>query len=374
MANERVVNNQKITDMLQKMLQLGGTFIVDINKMVHYVSTPEEPIYIDSKTKKKLYIYDTNIQDPLSCILNPLSETSVLSAEQLLFYSGLSTVMSQWLQRIMTVIIDQCVLLKEDKNATVDPKLVQYLTPFISKIDEKLVGELEKIRGAGHKDFANIYYNRTKKSSTLKIGLEDETGDYQKQFPTSHVRKRSWGVLTDLVRFILKVPADKKISEYYSCSTEKIECPRFSTFTDVWIRIWECMDPYLDLLDNYHSDPETIEAIKEHLKNVPVYRECVTWLKQPAMNIKNVNVFNSENTSSGGVVVPVTPQVEKKEPSWKITNNNPVNNNIVRVASPSSQPSWMITNNNYNQNYNYNPSGNMNYGYGYGNIVRVRTW
>ena len=378
MATEKVINNQKITDMLQKIMQLGGTFLVDINKMVHYVISPEEPIYVgEGKTKKKLYIYDTNIQDPLACILNPFSETSVLPQEQLLFYSGISTVVSQWIQRIMIMIIDQCVLLNEDKNATVDPKLVQYLTPFISKVDEKLVAEMEKIKGAGHKSFANIHYNRTKKCSTLIIGLEDETGDYQKQFPTSQIRKRSWNVLKDMIRFILKVPEDKKISEYYTCSTEKVECPRFTTYMDVWVRVWECLNPYMDWTGDHHSEPETIEALKEHFKNIPVYRECVTWLKQPAISMQGMSVPNADNAVSnaaGGVVIPTNPQPEKKEPSWKITNTPSVgmaSSNMVRVTPSKPQPSWMITNNNFNPGNNYN-QGYMNYNSC--NMVKIRSW
>ena len=372
MANERVVNNQKITDMLQKMLQLGGTFIVDINKQVHYSTSPDEPICIgEGKVKKCLYIYDTNIQDPAACILNPLSETSVISPDQIVLYHSLSSITSQWLSRIMTNIIDQCVILKEDKNATVDPTVVSYLTPFISKVDDKLIAEMERLRGAGHKSFANIYYNRTKKTSTLLMGLEDETNDYQKQFTSSQIRKKSWGIFNDIVRFILKVPDGVKIKEHYSCSTEKIECPRFSTFTDVWIRIWECIDPYLDWIDNHHSDPETIESLKEHFKNIPVYRECVTWLKQPIINSKTLVAPNT-TTTAGGVVVPTT-QPEVKEPSWKITNTNP--GNIVQVAPAKPQPSWMVTSNsNMVPGCNYGMNNNNYNRYSYGNIVRVRSW
>lgn len=362
MATERVINNQKITDMLQKMLQLGGTFVVDINRQVHYSISPDEPILLgDGKVKKKLYIYDTNIQDPTAVILNPLSETSVDNQERLLFYSSLSSVTSQWILRIVQYIVDECVRLKDNVDASTDPALVSTLTPFISKVDDKLVAELEKIRGNGWKDWATIYYNRMKKTSTLLMGIEDETGDYQKLFPNGNIRKRSWNIITDITKFVLKVPSDKKIKEVYTCTTEKVECPKFTTYSDVWVRIWECLNPYLHLFDGQMTDNDSIEALKEHFKNIPVYRECVTWLKQPA--IPSTNALKAPNSNNVVTVTTTTP--EKKEPSWK---RSVTPSNIVNVTT-TKQPSWMITNN------SFMPGCNPGFGYGCGNIVNVRrTW
>lgn len=360
MTTDRVVNNQKITDMLQKMLQLGNTFTVDINRAVHYIDT-EEPIMLgEGKVKKKLYIYDTNIQDPTATILNPLNETSVTTPDQLLFYSALNSTVSQWLARIVQFVIDECVRLKDDKNAAVDPNVVKILTPFISKVDEKLSAEFEKIRGAGYKDFCNIYYNRTKKCSTLLMGIEDETGDYQKLFPNGHIRKKSWSILNDIIRFILKVPDDKKIKEEYFHSTEKVDCPKFTTFSHVWIKVWECIDPYLGFYGKVDSDPETITALKEHFKNIPIYKECVSWLKQPtSFNMKSVTAPNSNPNSN--IITVNTPEV--KEPSWKLTSNN---SNIIHVTTPSTkQPSWAITSNSY--------AGNSGYGGFSGGIINVTT-
>lgn len=363
MASDKFVNNQKVTDMLQKILQLGNTFIVDINKAVHYASTPDEPILLqhnESKVKKKLYIYDTNIQDPTACILNPLVETTVTTNDQLLFYSGINSIVSQWLMKVMFLIVEECIRLKEDKDANVNPNLASTLTPFISKVDDKLAVELEKIRGAGYKDFFSIYYNRAKKTSEVFVGFEDETGDYQKLFPNGHIRKRSWSILLDIMKFILKVPSDKKIKEVYTCSTEKIDCPKFTTYMDVWIRTWECIYPYMKYISSDAIyDDEVIDALKEHFKNIPIYRECVSWLKQPALSMQSVtapggtaNTGIPTNTSS---VVTAAP--EKKEPSWKITNSN-----IVTIAPPKPQPSWAITSNTFTS------------GMGYGsNIVTIGT-
>lgn len=360
MAIDRVVNNQKITDMLQKIIQLDGTFIVDINKQVHYRVSPDDPINVgEGKVKRYLYIYDVNIQDPTASIMNPLSETSVSPKEHLLFYSGLSSSTSQWIMRVLKVIIERCVEAKADKNAQLDPKEAAMLTPFISKVDEKLYTELEKIVGAGHSNFASIYYNRLQKTSTLLMGVEDETGDYQKLFPNGHIRKRSWGIITDMIRHILQVPEDKKIKEVYTCSTEKVDCPKFMTFTDVWIRIWECLSPYMIWFADHNCDMETINALKEHFKNIPVYKECVSWLKQPSLSVSSV-------TPPAGTKSEVSTTVDRNtEPSWKITNKA---STMIQVT-PTKQPSWAITSNNF--------TPNSNPGFGRGTMIQVynrRPW
>ncbi len=359
MTKDTIVNNQNVTDMLQKMLQLGDSFVVDINKQVHYVTSPDEPILIPSKNEKidrKLYVYDVNIKDPEAIILNPLAETMTDGVEKLFFYAALSNIVSQWLYRILLFIVEESVNQKGEPKET-NTKLVPILAPFISKVDEKMVEELEKIKAAGHKDFCNIYYNRMKKTSALIMGLEDESGTYIKSFGSSKIRKKTWTVITDIVKNILKVPEDKKIKEVYSCSTEKVECPQFTTFSDVWIRMWECLDPYLDWFENHHSDPETIESLKNHIKHAPVYRECVMWLKQPT-----ANKFVAPGTSKTTEPQSQNAVTQTQEPSWKLPARPGSYIQVSQVKQERNVPSWAT-------------SSQSRFGYGSrGTMIQTRRW
>lgn len=345
MAKEMVVNNEKVTDMLKKMFQLGDTYMVDINKQVHSRFDPNEPVYIqykEEKTPRKLYVYDTNITDPEAIILNPLAETMNPGPECLMFYSSLTSIVSQWVYRVVHFIVTESVFYKDSKDGNYsNTSLIPILTPFIDKVDSRMVSELEKIREAGLKDFCTIYYNRSQKSTTLLFGIEDESGDYIKQFPASKIRKKTWGVLESIIKFFLDVPADKKVKEVYSCKTEKVESPCFSTFTDVWIRVWEKIMPYMDLFDGHESDMEIIELLKEHFKNIPVYRECVMWLKQPTPK-----AFTAP-TSKVNISGPSIP-VSKPEASWKNGPNNTIgvgNSNIIQLTPRPATPNWMNNNN-----------------------------
>ena len=339
MAKEMVVNNEKVTDMLKKMFQIGDTFFVDINKQVHNKFDINEPIYIqmkDEKIQRKLYIYDTNITDPEAIILNPLAETMNPGAECLTFYSSLTSVLSQWVYRVVYFIVTESIRYKDCKDgAYPNTSLIPILTPFIDKVDSRLATELEKIREAGLKDFCTLYYNRSQKSTTMLIGIEDD-GDYIKQFPASKIRKKTWSIIEAIFKFVLDVPADKKIKEVYHCKTEKVECPIFTTYSDVWIRVWEKIMPYMDLFDGHESDMEIIESLKEHFSNIPVYRECTMWLKQPT---PSSFVMPSSNMKISGPSI----QTPKPEASWKNGPANPtgVGSNIVQLTPRPSTPSWM---------------------------------
>lgn len=373
MANDKVVNNQKVTDMLKKMLQLGDAFIVDINNMVHYANSPDEPIYLqsNSKAKKKLYIYSTNIKDPEAIILNPLSETLSGGAERLLFYSSLSYVLGQWMYRVLSLIVEECAKQKNSDSNEVDPKLIFILTPFMDKIDDKSPAELERIKNAGIKDFCNIYYNRTKKKSTLLMGFEDETGDYMKSFPNGKIRKKSWEVFLEICKFILDVQKEDKIKDVYSSSTEKIECPQFTTFSSVWIKAWEKINYYLDWFDGHHSDPELIESLKEHIKNAPVYRECVLWLKQPtAISMESFDAGTTKSPSNNNSEE--NKSTQQKVPSWLNTAPSNYNQAPAPFQQTVNTPSWMIgleNNSNYgNPQQFYNGNGfNQTFSNGFGN-------
>lgn len=354
MSKEIVVNHAKVTDMLQKMLQQGNYIIVDINKQVHWKTNPNDPIWVtckEDKTKRKLYIYDTDIKDPEAIILNPLAETMVAGPEKLIFYLSLTDIVRHWIIKAIQLIVNEAAAHKEDSSTITDTKFIPILTPFIGKVDLKMTEELERIIAAGNKDFLNIYYNRSKKTSTLLFGIEEEDGDYIKAFPASKVRKKTWGVLLDIIKFILNVPADKKIKDVYTYTTEKVECPYFLTYANVWIKIWECLDPYLDFYDDYDSSPETIESLKEHISNAPVYRECTMWLKQPTMN-----VLSMPGTAklAGHTGIPTS------VPSWKTTGNGMEHgaSGIIQLGpkpAPTS-PSWMT--NSY-QSRGFAPNSNI---------------
>lgn len=385
MSNEKVVNNRKVTDMLKKMLQLGDAFVVDINNMVHYVTTPDEPIYVpvNNKLKKKLYIYSTDIKDPDALIINPLSETLSGGAERLIFYSSLSHVLSQWLYRILNLIVEESAKQKNVDKNEIDPKILTILTPFIDRIDEKTPAELERLKNAGLKDFCNIYYNRTKKKSTLLMGFEDETGDYIKS--NSKIRKKSWEVFTDICKYILEVPKEEKIKDVYTASTEKIEFPQFTTFSSVWIRAWEKLNKYLDWFDNHHTDDDLITSLKEHINNAPIYRECVTWLKQPtsiSMSAFDAGLQETPKEVSNATpeAVPTQTVQQPQQPSWMRTRPAVVPSPIPVQTQP--RPSWMTGNNTnpqfYNSGYNQQfvnttqvPSVINNYGFNNNNSWRT---
>ena len=385
MDNERLINNRKITDMLQKMMQQGGHYIVDINRQLHYFDTPDEPIRFNEKkssVSKTLYIYDTDIKDPEACILNPLLETMVESLDRRLFYSLLSEILSQWIFKILYFIVTESAKQKDNKSDLSDPALVPILTPFINKVDATMEKELDLIKGGGYKNFCILYYNRSKKSATLLTGLEDETEEYMKSFGKDKIRKKSWNLFLKIVKFILKVPNDKKIKELYVYKTENVECPNFTTFANVWIQAWECIDPYLDYFKNHHSDKETIEALKEHISNVSVYHKYVTWLGQVSDEDEDRKPSRKALTAptASGKQAP-----SQKEPSWKMASNSsmsmPVSVQVapVQVASSDQCPAWaryntvprtavnipiqgpssngyqqVSYNNGYNNGYNYN--------------------
>lgn len=372
-----VVTHQKVTDMLMKMLSLGGHLIVDINKQVHYSLSPTEPIYLTvkgDKTPKTLYIYDTNITDPNAIIINPLAETASVGVERLMFYSTLAYVQAQWIWKILQFVVDESIAHKKDDKET-NPDLISILAPFIDQVDEKMLLELDHIKGVGIKDFCNIYYNRVKKTSTMLFGLEDESGDYFKSFPTGKVRKKSWTVFTNIIRFILKVADGKQIKEEYTCTTDKVDCPHFTTFSTVWLKAWEAMTPYMQWFEGTHEEQEIVEALTEHFKYIPVYRECVVWLKQPTAagpESKFVVPSTGSQPDTQVQVASSEQQVQtQKVPSWQLQSQEQP---AVVTVQPQKVPSWMPQ----QTGYGYAPQPQPTYSprQSFGNIVTVsrRMW
>ena len=339
--------NRIITHMVKLMLEMGDALIVDNNSMVHYRDKPDEPLILQGKLDKipkKLYIYNTNITDPEAIILNPLSESAVTNKERMVFYSSLSLLTSQWLQRIVSLIVSEANKGKGDDGVT-DTRMVSLLAPFVNKVDDTMVSEMESVcKSSAHKDFCNIYYNRTKKTSHLNLGIEDPVENFTKSFGKT-VRKKTWKTVYDILKHILKVPGDKTIKEVYTSTTDTVECPNFTTFADVWVRVWECMAPYMEFFEGDHDDyVENVATLKKYIAMAQELRPFTSWLKpaggsiRPELDVSatesRINVTTTDtNTNTGRISVAGHVQQQEKVPSWM----NP-------MYSGGTVPSWAMPN------------------------------
>ena len=386
MATKAKVDHNKITQFLINMLVLGDMFVVDKNNQIHYRNSPEEPILISSREgypAQPLYVYSMNTEDPNALIWNPFVETTAAGTERLWCYNALSVVLAKWIMHIQHDFISRCV---EQKNnsGTIEPSLVPILSKFIDRVDNKTLEEFEHIeKNSNIKEYFNIYFNRLKKKSVVFAGFEEESMDFYKSFPKGKIRKKSWELFLEMLKLILNVDNNSTIKDTYTYSTDKVEHPQFETFTNVWIKAWKAIAPYLIYFETVEDTNELIAHIEDELPMAKVYRECTMWLSQSTAVKSNtdakrmtvpktvssvvsnntVTTTNNNNNATDAANTVVTKAPESNTSSWKSMNTgytNPANVVVTRVNSAMNYNNYNNYNT-YNQNNNVATSGDKSW-------------
>jgi len=283
-----------VKDFISTMITTGGVLVVGDDDMVRWVGD-DDPITveIDGGGKGIIHTYTTTAKHPDAVLVNPFSENVTITADRNWFYKTTSVIFSKSLSRCMTYLLELAV---SDNEENIDPELISILKPIAGKVDEKLLAEFEYINKNGYDGFCSIVYNNRAKETRLFLGIEDPTGDYQKAFPTSKVRKRSWQILQDLLKSIFGTTGP--VAQEYNVSTPLIICPQFRTYTEVWVKCWKRIAPILAIMGAMNEeDVEKVERIEEHLERMDVYHKMCRWAVQATM-AKNVKSTIKKTTPS----------------------------------------------------------------------------
>ena len=300
-----------VKEFISTMITTGGVLVVGENDdQVRWVGD-DEPITVelDGGGKGILHVYTTSAKSPDAVLINPFAENVTISADRNWFYKTTSVIFSKSLSRCMGYLLEIAASGCEDN---IDPELIPVLKPIAGKVDEKLLAEFDYINKNGYDGFCSIMYNNRAKETRLFLGIEDPTGDYQKAFPASKIRKRTWQILQDLLKSIFGTTGP--VAPEYTVSTPLLVCPQFRTYTEVWIKCWRQIAPILAIMGAMNEDDlEKVEKVEEHLERVDVYSKMCRWAVQASV-AKSVKSSIKKTAPVGGTVVQNVQEQESTPP------------------------------------------------------------
>lgn len=278
----------------------GGMLTIDDDGAVHWFGD-NDPITVklDGGGSGVIHTYTTGAKNPDAVIVNPFVEGLTMSVDHKWFYQVTSVIYAKTLTRLIKSLLEVAAAGTDDG---VDPVLIPYLK-VLAEANDRTVAEFEYISTTGEDGFCSISYNKTNKQTRLFLGLEDPTGDYQKQFNPKKVSKKTWAILNNLLHVIFST--DGSIADAYSSTTNTMVCPRFRTFLVVWEKVWSTLKPILSTMEMYQDSMEFIDEVAMHADRIDVYHNMCKWTTQMAAA-----------KSTSGKVKPVSGSNVQKSNRW----------------------------------------------------------
>jgi hypothetical protein len=287
-------SHKDITAFINAIIRVSRMVEVHNNRIVW---TDGDPVVVQLKDKKApLFTYTRSPDDPDAIVLNPLHETMTSSVDRIWFYKQLNLGFVTHLQRTIKFLVEIVLHDCQDK-----PELLKYMKGIDENdIDEKFLKELEFLYNTQGDGFFSISYNAAKKTTKVFAGVEDPTGEYQKAVPSTKFRKKSWKLLTTIIRNLLRVNDDETIASKYETSTDNLACPQFLTFVPTWHKLWVAIAPAckytMESLDiSLEAD---LSEIEEHLPNILTYNSMSNWAASVHNHKPNLNKIKSAMTAT----------------------------------------------------------------------------
>ena len=324
-----------VKEFISTIITTGGVLDVGDDDMIRWIGD-EEPITVelDGGGKGILHTYTTSAKHPDAVLINPFAENVTITADRNWFYKTTSVIFSKSLSRCMGYLLE---IAASGTEENIDPELIPILKPIAGKVDEKLLAEFDYINKNGYDGFCSIVYNNRAKETRLFLGIEDPTGDYQKAFPASKVRKRSWQILQDLLKAIFQTTGP--VAPEYTVSTPLLICPQFRTYTEVWVKCWKQIAPILAIMGAMNEeDVEKVDKVEEHLERMDVYHKMCRWAVQAsvAKNVKSTIKKTTAPGTTGSTERTSVQDTPKAGSRWDTKYEQPAPN--TRWGTPGPEP------------------------------------
>ena len=306
---EQNFSSDDVYSFLKTLVELGGVYFIDNQ---HCLSHTEDrtPVGVtvgaDPKKKRMIALFKEGERPPENSVyLNPFVEL-IGDHPELDKFNTIIGILPGCLT--LKTMMDITELILSEKKDT-EFKTASIIAPFVGKVDQKFLAELQKIRPV---DAGCIAYDPKKYIAQLQCMLvTDEWLEKNK----SKFRKSSIKTIREMVETIYGTPTPHKT--VYTGTLPP--CKRFDAVIHVLV----------EYLDNVQKVVEPITGIelhaaelKEHVNRLPAYHKAMQWL--------------ATTTSSPQKTQPVLDKTVASKHAVPWTASSSVLSNAAAVVPPSS--------------------------------------
>ncbi len=287
--------DEDVTNFLSLLIGIGGTHYVsqDDEKTIRKTADGKvETLNVDGK-HLPMVVYGTKL--PNSVIINPFADAGA-DGNSKWFYQTQNMILSKIVIAIMREILEaahaqgskkttvsaakpakkgaktKAVVEEEDDDSPTDMRLVEFISPYVELVDDKMITEFNQI-SSDYKKFININYLRSKRISALTTLLF--SASMKRGFVG--VRVKSWEVFESILASILQTdnPAD------FDAKPTLLASPCFESFVEVLLNVYSKMSDYLlfmhDRRPQLPNIPEIVATIKQHMQYFGHYFAKAQW-------------------------------------------------------------------------------------------------
>lgn len=278
-------SNDNIISFITGIIELGGAFKVDENpdKLIHSVASGDVCTLPIDGGERKLAAYGSMASDVV--IINPFAEGESNTTRATWFYHSRNLLVAALVIKCMRHMIDTAARChdKKYKETKEDLKVMKFLGKYSTKIDSKMVTEINKITESLD-GFITIYYNKKDRKCNLNCLLERDVAELKEIYKTSNIRVSSWDVFKAVFHSVIGV---KDIKEYQTTPVSA-NIPVFESFIYLYLNLFDNMRPALQLVD---IDASKVEDLKGHLKYLEMYYQKAKWCASTSNVVSKAQVI-----------------------------------------------------------------------------------
>ena len=219
--------------------------------------------------------------------LNPFADVITNSPERAWFNNKMMSFPGAIIHHLVQQMI-KAAISEED----VPLRTSKFISKWMDKFDKKMLEEAGKIRPT---EWAKIFYDRQKHCAQLQsdVGMAELKEKYG-----SRIRKSSWPVFTEVLKFLLQLPQNKKPeSIMYTATIAAI--PKVDAILHVVLEVVTRLDGAIKALSVQSViDKINVKELTEYIKHIDIYREATRWFATASARKKqDVDTADDDNTA-----------------------------------------------------------------------------
>lgn len=254
-----------VYEFLKLLIETGGVHYVDENQTI-FRRSDRTPVGIkvgNGKDNRKLIaLFKEGCKPPVNAVyLNPFDELLGEHPER------------DWFMNVIT-IIPGCIALFTMKSMTemilsnnkdAEFASAEVIAPFVDKVDNKFLNELQKIRPL---DVGMIFYDKQKHVSQLLCDFWEESFEEKMK---SKIRKSSLKTMREMLTAIYKTETPHEMT--YTATL--VPCPRFDAVVHV---LSEALTRMTDVVEKTTEIKLRAAELAAHLEHLEAYHKALQWL------------------------------------------------------------------------------------------------
>jgi hypothetical protein len=253
------INTKQVTEFLKLLVEYGDVFKVDPDGFIKNAKTSEyEMIKINDKDLP-MVVFSENMKAGKHTFFNPFVEVLGHSAERTWFFWTRSFIVGVMIKEMMKKVVS--ISLDPSENINYDE--LDVLRPFCTKVDKKLIDEIDKIEPI---NILRIVYNKTHRTAQAQTDLFEE-----KFVSALKIRK---GSLETIQGMIVSFLGTEEIHETFKHKATIISMPEMDSFLHVFVKVSLSIHQYVKLL--LDRDLHIFE-IEQHMEFLEEYRKACAW-------------------------------------------------------------------------------------------------